>query len=377
MKAHRAVRWLAACLLLPAMAWAHKSSDAYLQHTIDGDAVEQRVDIALRDLDRELVLDADNDGQLQWREVVARWPDIARLAVEGAALSAAGRPCVAGPASAPALDEHSDGRHAVIVRSWRCGAAVSELAIDYRLFAGSDATHRGIARTQRGDRLTTAVLVPGAGVQPVAEAAGTSGFTGLFREGIHHILVGTDHVLFLLTLLLPAVLVRRPAGWTAAASARPVLGDVVKVVSAFTVAHSITLGLAVTGWLTPPSRWVESLIALSVVLAALDNLRPVWRGSRWPLAFGFGLVHGFGFAGALQALGLADGALGLSLLAFNLGVEAGQLAIVALFLPCAWALRHTRFYPRGVLPAGSVAIALLATVWLVERAFDGSIIATR
>jgi len=141
-------------------------------------------------------------------------------------------------------------------------------------------------------------------------------------------------------------------------------------VTAFTVAHSITLTLAALSIVALPSRWVESGIALSVVLAALNNLFPIVANGRWMAAFGFGLLHGFGFAGALQDLGLPTGSLALSLAAFNLGVESGQLAIVLVFLPLAFALRSTWTYRRLVFAGGSVAIAAIASVWLVERAFD-------
>ena len=147
-----------------------------------------------------------------------------------------------------------------------------------------------------------------------------------------------------------------------------------KVVTAFTVAHSITLALAVFDVVDPPSRWVESAIAASVVLAALNNLRPVISESRWKLTFVFGLVHGFGFARALKDAGLAQGALVAPLVGFNVGVEIGQLCIVALVLPLAWSLRGTRTY-RGAFAGGSLAIAGVAGLWLVQRAFDLSLIA--
>jgi len=164
--------------------------------------------------------------------------------------------------------------------------------------------------------------------------------------------------------------VRRDGTWQAATSFRAALVDVTKVVTAFTVAHSITLTLAALGVVALPSRLVESAIALSVVLAALNNVFPLVAHARWLAAFGFGLLHGFGFAGALQDLGLPTGSLALSLAGFNVGVELGQLAIVAVFLPAAFALRGTRTYRRGMLTAGSMAIAAVAAVWLVERAFD-------
>jgi len=122
--------------------------------------------------------------------------------------------------------------------------------------------------------------------------------------------------------------------------------------------------------LSLPSRLVESLIAASVILAALNNLWPLVHRWRALVAFGFGLIHGFGFASVLADLGLAQGALVLSLVGFNVGVELGQLAIVALFLPLAYLLRRGVFYRRVVMAGGSVIIALLAMVWFAERAFD-------
>jgi hypothetical protein len=158
--------------------------------------------------------------------------------------------------------------------------------------------------------------------------------------------------------------------WLPAPALRPVLLKVLAIVTAFTLAHSITLALAALGVLDLPSRWVEALIAASVAFAAIDNLRPMLQHRRAEVAFAFGLVHGFGFASVLRDIGLERGHLVAPLLGFNLGVELGQLAIVALFLPLAWALRGTRFYRRLLLPAGSLTILVLALLWLVERAFD-------
>jgi hypothetical protein len=186
--------------------------------------------------------------------------------------------------------------------------------------------------------------------------------------------VGYDHILFLLALLLPAVLIiTTPSGGGVAqpvASFRPALYNVIKVVTAFTVAHSITLSLATLQVVRLPSRLVESCIAASVVLAALNNLRPFFRERAWMVAFAFGLIHGFGFASVLNDLGLPRGVLALALVGFNLGVEAGQLAIVAVFLPVAFVMRRTTLYRRGVFQLGSVAIILVASAWLVERAFN-------
>ncbi len=124
------------------------------------------------------------------------------------------------------------------------------------------------------------------------------------------------------------------------------------------------------GIATLPSRLVESAIAASVVVAALSNLRGGNMHRRWLMAFAFGLLHGFGFASVLADLGLPQGALALALVGFNVGVELGQLAIVAAFLPLAFWLRGTAFYRVGIVTLGSLAIAALAAWWFVQRAFD-------
>lgn len=353
---------LIACVgLLPLLAQAHKPSDAYLHLQVEGRFVEQRFDIALRDLERELALDADDDGQLAWGEVRTRWAEIDRLSLQGLSVQADGAPCTPGAIGTPQLDEHSDGRYAVLTRRWTCPAPVRTLTPVYRLFAQGDPTHRGIVRVQQPGRAETAVLVPGAAPRSFGAAAEPA-FLGFVTEGVHHILIGSDHILFLLALLLPAVL--------ASPRLRPVLAEVLRVVTAFTVAHSITLALAAFDLVNPPSRWVESVIAASVVFAALNNLVPMVREGRWKLTFAFGLVHGFGFAGALKDAGLVQGALAVPLLGFNLGVEAGQLAIVAAFVTTVWALRTTRLYRQVLLRGGSALIVLVATAWLAERAFD-------
>jgi hypothetical protein len=179
--------------------------------------------------------------------------------------------------------------------------------------------------------------------------------------------LGADHVLFLLCLLLPAVLVRESGRWVPVAGLGAAGAEVLRVVTAFTVGHSITLSLAALGVANLPSRLVESTIAASVVLAALDNLRPVVCRRRWLMALGFGLAHGLGFATVLTDLGLEGAPFLPALLGFNLGVEAGQLALVALFLPLAFATRRSLAYERLAVGAGSLLIALVASAWLVER----------
>jgi hypothetical protein len=187
-------------------------------------------------------------------------------------------------------------------------------------------------------------------------------------QGVWHIWIGFDHILFLVALLLPSVLTRERDRWVVTQDFRSASINVFKIVTAFTVAHSITLSIASLQLVSLSSRWVETAIAVSVLVAAANNLHPIILGRTWMVAFGFGLVHGFGFATVLTELGLPAGALAAALVGFNLGVEAGQLAIVTLFLPLAYLARASWAYQRIVLVGGSAAIILIAGLWILERA---------
>ena len=174
-------------------------------------------------------------------------------------------------------------------------------------------------------------------------------------QGIHHILIGPDHLLFLVGLLLLGGPVRR----------------MLLVITAFTVAHSITLALAVLGVVTPPGNVVEPIIALSIVYVGADNL--LVRGGRdmrvW-IALLFGLIHGFGFASVLRAMGLPSGALGWSLFSFNLGVEIGQLSVAVVVASALMALRaRSETAGRRLAFAGSVVVMAAGTFWFVQRVF--------
>jgi hypothetical protein len=358
-------------LLAVLPAQAHKPSDSYLVLRVDGAEVAGQWDIALRDLDFALGLDADGDGQITWGELRARHTEIAAYALARLSLVGDGAPCTI-VAGRQLVDDHTDGAYTVLEFSAHCPQPPRSLALGYTLFNDLDPQHRGLLRLEVGGRTRTAVLGPQAATQAF-ELTATSRlgqFLDYAREGVGHIWVGYDHILFLLSLLLPAVLLWGPSGWRPADSFRQAFMDVLRIVTAFTVAHSITLSLATLGLVAPPSRLVESAIALSVVLAALNNVWPLFHGRRWMVAFCFGLIHGFGFASVLQDLGLPREALVLALVGFNVGVEVGQLAIVAVFLPLAFAARRTRFYRRDVLVAGSLLIAFVAGIWLAERIFN-------
>jgi hypothetical protein len=192
------------------------------------------------------------------------------------------------------------------------------------------------------------------------------GFASLFQLGIRHIAEGTDHLLFLLALLLPAPLIAVGARWSGCADVRHSLMRILKVVTAFTVGHSITLGLAAMGFVRVPGRPIEVLIAVSIVVSAVHALRPIFPGKEaWIAAF-FGLIHGLAFAATLDQLGLGRWERVAGILAFNLGIETMQLAVVAATLPSLLLMSRTRAYPW--LRVGGACFAGMAALgWIVER----------
>lgn len=357
--------------LFAATASAHKPSDSYLTLVVDGVTIHGRWDIALRDLSFIMDVDADGDGKITWAELQASGPAIVTYA--SSRLEIKGCPATMTPPRSVAA--HSDGTYAVLEFDAVCASAPTTVAVDYHLFFDVDAQHRGLLRLEAGSSRTHVFTAkePSASFDLAVSGKGRQ-FRTIVNEGILHIWTGYDHILFLIALLLPAVLRRQGTEWQPVPSLKIAMLDVLRIVTSFTIAHSITLSLAALGIVTLPSRLIESAIAASVVLAAANNLRPILREDRWVAAFLLGLMHGFGFSAALQDLDLPRSNLVLTLFGFNLGVEIGQLAIVCVFVPIAFAVRRTNAYRRGVLAGGSVVIFVLATIWLIERAFDVKIL---
>jgi hypothetical protein len=357
-------------LLLASAASAHKPSDSYLSLSVDGQEVTGRWDVALRDLEYAIGLDRDGDGAITWGEVKARHADIAAYALARLELTNAGSDCATTPVE-HLIDEHSDGAYAVLRFVGRCPARVGALAITYRLLFELDPSHRGLAQVEAGELTETSVFSPERPTWLVQLGSPdlVQQFATYLREGVWHILIGIDHLLFLLCLLLPTAGRSDPAAHQRGGHGGAALLAVAKVVTAFTVAHSITLGLAALGVVELPSRLVESMIAASIVLAALNSVHPIVTRRLWLVAFGFGLIHGFGFASVLADLALPQSALLLALLGFNLGVEIGQLMLVGLFLGLCWALSRVGLVaPRWAAPASACAIGAVGAFWFAERA---------
>jgi hypothetical protein len=365
----RAAPWLL-LLLLTSVAQAHIASNGFLVVHVEGQNLRGSIELAVRDVELAVGVDANRDGKVTWGELRAAEPQLARYVASHLALRAQELAC---PIAFEALEvnERVDGNYAWLPFTARCAREVQRLSVAYSLLADVDPSHRGLLTLTSGRIAQTGVLggTPAPAAFAVDHFSGGRAFLEYLHAGIGHIWSGIDHLLFLLSLLLPAVLMRRHGRWEPLAQMRPAFLSILKVVTAFTLAHSITLSLAALGWVRLPSRITESVIAASIVIAALNNIFPLVTDSRARIAFAFGLLHGFGFASVLADMGLPEGARLTSLVGFNLGIETGQLAVVLAVMPIVYALRSAELYRRRLMPWGSAAIAALAAVWFVQRAF--------
>lgn len=349
-------------IALAAPAHAHQTSVKYIDVTLEGARASVALTVAPGDVTEPLGLPADAQ------------PTVAQAAVPAVAAYVAGwlalGPDPGAPCRAGRPDAATDADARFVVVRWQvgCEADLVRIALDLRAFFAVDARHEAIVTVHAAGAPGDAVVVRAADPVLRVQAGEAMGLTGWIAAGIEHIWDGRDHVSFVLALLLVVMLARGDAGWDIR---RPLatLRRTATIITAFTVAHSLSLIAASLGWVQLPSRLVESLIAVSILYTALENIvRPDVRW-RFVLTFGFGLVHGLGFASVLSVMLPPDHVIA-PLLGFNLGVEIGQLVIVAIALPLAWlAARElgAERYRRGAMPALSIVIGALAVKWLIER----------
>jgi hypothetical protein len=267
-------------------------------------------------------------------------------------LIAEGRRCEAGAGSVPDAAPSVESITAVV--SYTCAAPIRDLRIRDDLFDVLGPDYHTLARIDAPGQTTQFAFSTESRETRIelSDAGGRHGIGSFVLLGVEHILTGWDHLLFLVALLLHG------GGWLSLA----------KIITAFTIAHSVTLALAVLDIVRLPDRLVEAVIGLSIAFVAAENvfMRPV-VARRWVVSFVFGLVHGFGFSSALRELGLRTQGLLLALFGFNLGVEIGQGLVVAVALPALYLLRGTPWEP-SVVKSSSLAILLVGLVLFVERA---------
>jgi len=361
-------------------AGAHQSTSSYSDIAVGADGVvDWELRLSTRDLYEALALEADRDAT---DDEVRRGEDalfayvLARVRV--ASVAPGGEtPCPAerrGLRIASELGERRAGLRFVA----RCPGApgpVARVALRYDLFFDLDPRHTGYARIRVGLKAIIREFHRGSG-RLEWELAGpppaSAGLLDFLAEGVDHIYTGYDHIAFLVGLLLIAAVRRGDGGRWEPRGLKVGVLYVVKIVTAFTVAHSLTLIAAAVDWIHVPPRFVEAAIAASIVYVAVENVLSGDPRFRWPLAFGFGLVHGMGFAASLRPL-LPPSGVVIPLLTLNVGVELGQLSIVVLLYPLLHAVARGGggvLYRRAVVLCGSGIVGLVGARYLVERLLD-------
>jgi len=342
-------------------AHAHQSSVKYVDVTVDGDIVDVAFTVAPSDVTEPLGLPADAKPTVD----AALAPAAARYVQHWLAVQlATGAGC-----SAAAPTARPDGDHKFVIVSWRatCPARIERVQLDFHGFFAVDQRHEAIVAVHAPGQQVDPQIVRAAAPTLVARAGESASLLAWIRFGMDHIYTGTDHIAFVLALLLVVVLARGGPDWHAR---RPLaaLRATAAIITSFTVAHSISLISAALGYIALPSRFVESMIAASVLYTAVEDIiRPDVRW-RFLLTFGFGLIHGLGFASQLQEQLPPDHVV-VPLVCFNLGVEVGQLTIVALALPLFLILARLGAdrYRRRIMPAIAVVLGAVAIKWLIER----------
>lgn len=366
-------------LRLPMFLWllalanpvlAHKASDSFMY--LDTDSGQFRIDVALRDLALLVPLDTNRDGEVTGGEFRQHRGAVLNAIEAGITLSTGNSACEL-QGEQWGISQHSDGAYAATRYQVLCAGGQPPERLEYRLLFDQDSLHRGLIQISTGDESSLAVAGPDSqtvDLRPAGHAGLWHSFATFLQEGVVHLLIGLDHILFLLVLVLPASLTRNqpttfPRLWL---PSRAQVIELSAVVTAFTVAHSITLALAALKIVSLPIAWVETVIAASIVVAAVNVVWPVLGRRTWPLAFGFGLIHGFGFASVLSDLTSGTANLAVALAGFNVGVELGQLALLAICFPLLTLLAQaTPLYQRALVPVILLGVVGVSLMWVWER----------
>ena len=337
-------------------AWAHDPGLSVATAKLADGKLSIHLALARSDLERLVPLDADHDGRISEAEFQAAMPQLKWKARESFVVTSAGRELRAVEGAI-----QRDDRDGVHFNMDFPGTTEGQLIIRSGLLDDLPRGHRQFLALRDGQNVVLAEQMLDANNNSFAFqlaaspqiGAGPNSFREFVSLGVKHIATGYDHLLFLLGLLLVG------------GSARSAL----KIITSFTVAHSITLALATLNVLNISPRIIEPLIAASIVYVGLENILRRGVENRWMLTFGFGLIHGCGFATALRDLGIgANGtSIAVPLLSFNLGVEIGQLAIAAIALPLIWKCRSSPLFVRRGVPIASASIVIAGSYWLLER----------
>jgi HupE / UreJ protein len=359
------MRQLLALAILPligVVAQAHSVGTSYLHiDQASGKASPQAtVELSLRDLEFAIGLDSNHDTRITWAEVLAGRTALTAYIGNRLILRRGEQSCGSSVTDL-LINQHADGPYAVLMMTLTCPAS-GQLSMQSNLLFDIDDSHRTLLNFNTPHSQLVSVLTSAtrSWSEPIGATGGWSALGRFIEQGIWHIWTGFDHLAFLLLLLLPLM---RPQ----TDSKRQTMIKALRIVTAFTLAHSITLACAAFKYISLPSRWVEAAIAASIVMTGLMNLWPRTARFGVVMAFGFGLIHGLGFAAALAELTANARSRILPLIGFNLGVELGQLVVVAAFLPLLLLGRNAILLRQRGVAAGSLSVSVLGMIWLAQR----------
>lgn len=364
-------------------AVAHSTGENYVWINVVEDRLEGRFEVRLEDLRNKLGLELATVYDRASEQLLEASPQVEAYIRARFTIRAGGAEIPYEFTETKLLESNAFGHFAQFYYRTAPAAVPDVLQISNGLFFENDAFHRSLllveydkrAGKAYGPESTALIFSPANDTQELDfnDIRGLLSNREFIWQGMLHIWIGIDHILFLVALLLPAVLVRKDRGWEPVANFRTAFWNTLKVVTVFTLAHSITLALAALEIVQLPSRLVESIIALSIILVALNNIFPKYRQGTLLIIFVFGLFHGLGFASVMGQLPFRMQDLIWVLIAFNVGVEIGQIAIVAVIVPLIYWMREQDFYQRVVPIYGSLVLATIAAYWLMERALGWSL----
>lgn len=372
--------WFLLSFGLCVSAWGHATGEGYVFVDIHADRIDGRFECHFDDLERVLNLKPGKDEDAEafvaanveaLRAYLLTHFELGRADAEEAL-------AVVFTKQTGVIDI-PQGRFAQVPFVIRADAIPERLAIQSTMFFEGAPRHRNLllvnynqrTDTHHGEEHTALIFSPG----NAAQELDLNNIPSVLRprafiwQGILHIWIGIDHILFLVALILPSVLRRQDGRWVPVPTFKQAFWNILKIVTLFTIAHSITLSLAALDFIRLPSRLVESIIALSIVVVAANNLCPKFNEKSWVLIVLFGLFHGLGFASVMGVLPFRIAEVVKVVLGFNIGVEIGQVVIVLICFPVLFLLRKWLWYNRAILVGGSIVVGLVAAYWFVERAF--------
>lgn len=364
------MRWLLMLVLFiqTSLVLAHARNNAFLDLVENSGELSGSLQLRLEDLPLIADVDSDHDQQLTWGEVKSAEVAIGAYITQHLRFSYRDSPCVLSLGQLQ-IQQVAGGSYLYVPLDPGCIIAGDGLRIDYSLLFAADAAHRGLASIQRRDASTVFVFAPQQQRLVISgpEQSRSALPLQFIEEGVWHIWSGYDHLLFLLALLIPLFVNRRPSMTDIPLTWQSAAVKVLKLVTAFTLAHSITLIAASIYQPAFKPALIETLIALSVLLAGINILMPMFDKGHWRVAFGFGLVHGLGFATALSGLDLPRDAFIECLLSFNLGVELGQLAILLPCIPLLLLCTRQLYFRTLVMPMLALMVVGISLWWAAER----------